>query len=154
MNQFKITSMQLMKLLIPVTLRTMLLAVAIVERWLIWEDSRKFQISLFKCKVPGREILRYSLNERENELVTYILGGKSGFTMLHKFTYCACLSLKFTCHILILTWIKSFCTYKPFATLSKYFIRYEPLQLLNVPLSMSTTSEKFWYTTLVKRSWC
>ena len=82
----------------------------------------KFQISLFKCKVPGREILRYSLNERENGLVTYILGGKSGFTMLHKFTYCACLSLKFTCHILILTWIKSFCTYKPFATLSKYFI--------------------------------
>ena len=38
MIQFKITCMQLMKLLIPVTLRTMLttIAVAIVERWLIW----------------------------------------------------------------------------------------------------------------------
>ena len=101
----------------------------------------KFQSPFFECKIPGREIFRFSQNGRKNRLLSYILGGKSGFTMLHKFTNCASLSLKIhmsqinfnpnhelTVHINLLPPSK------------EYLICYEPLQLLNVHHSMSITS--------------
>ena len=64
-------------------------------------EKGNLQISFFVYKVTGK-LLIFSRNERGNWRVTYISGGKSRPTLVHKFTNHARLSLKFTLHILIL----------------------------------------------------
>ena len=63
-------------------------------------EKGNLQISFF-CVQGYWEILIFSRNERGNWRVTYISGGKSRLTLVHKFTNHARLSVKFTLHILI-----------------------------------------------------
>ena len=76
-------------------------------RGFFWKNSRvtcrkRKPSNLFFCVQGYWEILIFSRNERGNWRVTYISGGKSRPTLVHKFTNHARLSLKFTLHILIL----------------------------------------------------
>ena len=71
-----------------------------------WKNSRftfrKGKPSSLCSVLCFREILMFSRNERRNWWVTYISGGKSRPTLVHKFTNHARLSLKFTFHVSVL----------------------------------------------------
>ena len=71
-----------------------------------WKNSRftfrKGKPSSLCSVLCFRWILMFSWNERRNWWVTYISGGKSRPTLVHKFTNHARLSLKFTFHVSVL----------------------------------------------------
>ena len=76
----------------------------ILEKFKRYVCKRKTS-PLSPCVESACEMLRFSRDERKNYRVTFISGGKSRPTSAHKFTNHACLSVKFTRHIIILVLI-------------------------------------------------